>query len=178
MHIQQARTYKIENIQPPAQNFYAALMQTGQNWSRYWGDDGAYQKGANIWGARFTDNGDGTVTDTLTGLMWVRDPWSLFSWQMSWYDAVNNCENLDYAGYQDWRLPNVIELESLINYAYCYLCIDQMWFWNIQQNWYWSSTVYAPYDYYIWMVYFGDGQRSYADRDMTYNYIIPVRGGQ
>ena len=45
MHIQQARTYKIENITPPPQNFNAGLLKTGQTYSRSWGDDAMYQKG-------------------------------------------------------------------------------------------------------------------------------------
>ena len=186
MHIQQARTYKIENITPPPQNFNAGLLKTGQTYSRSWGDDAMYQKGIGPSGSRYNDNGDGTVTDNLTGLMWVKDPSELYGpWgypgspnMMNWYDALNNCENLDYAGYSDWRLPNIRELESLINFGAYGNVIDTYYFPNAQSSGYWSSTLCESYDYYVWLVYFYDGYRTNGGRDYYYtNYVRPVRGG-
>ncbi len=186
MHIKQARTYKIQNIQPPDQYFNAGLAKTGQTWSRYYGDDATYQKGVPPPGSRFTDNGDGTVTDNLTGLMWVKDPSELGgSWgypgspnQMNWYDALNNCENLEYAGYSDWRLPNILELESLVNFGVYGIVIDTYYFPNAQPSGYWSSTLFEQYDYYVWLIYFSDGYRTNYPRDYSYYYYVrPVRGG-
>ena len=63
------------------------------------------------------DNGDGTATDPATGLMWQIEPTS--GSNMHWYpglsdSAVTFCQNLSYDGYNDWRLPDIWELRSLI----------------------------------------------------------------
>jgi hypothetical protein len=60
----------------------------------------------------YKDNGDGTVTDASTGLMWQQDGLT----NKSWEQALSYCENLSLAGYSDWRLPTVKELRSLKNY--------------------------------------------------------------
>lgn len=63
---------------------------------------------------QFTDNGDGTVTDQATGLMWQQaDNGEGLLWQ----DALSYAEGLDFAGYTDWRLPNAKELQSLLDYS-------------------------------------------------------------
>lgn len=62
----------------------------------------------------FIDNGDGTIIDKATGLTWMQtDSGS----GMVWEDALNYCESLEYAGYNDWRLPNVKELQSIVDYS-------------------------------------------------------------
>lgn len=65
----------------------------------------------------FTDNGNGTITDAATGLMWAQDDsGSGMNWQdaLAWVQARNATKHL---GYTDWRLPNAKELQSLLNYA-------------------------------------------------------------
>jgi hypothetical protein len=62
----------------------------------------------------FVDNGNGTISDNATGLMWQQDD-SVTSY--NWSDALTYCENLATAGYDDWRLPNVKELQSLVDYG-------------------------------------------------------------
>ena len=62
----------------------------------------------------YTDNGDGTVTDNATGLMWVQDDTGE---GMIWEDALSIAEGSEYAGYSDWRLPNVKELQSIVDYT-------------------------------------------------------------
>ena len=61
----------------------------------------------------YKDNGDGTVTDLNTGLMWQKTP--DFT-KMSWYEAKEYAENLELAGYEDWRMPTIKELYSLIDF--------------------------------------------------------------
>jgi len=61
----------------------------------------------------FVENGDGTVTDLSTGLMWQQE--KADSIRMKWGDALSYCEGITLGGYSDWRLPNVRELESLID---------------------------------------------------------------
>jgi len=62
----------------------------------------------------FVDNGDGTITDTATGLMWMKED---NGEGLLWEDALNYAEELDYAGYSDWRLPNAKELQSIVDYT-------------------------------------------------------------
>ena len=73
---------------------------------------------------RFTDHGDGTVTDNCTGLMWqkessdVNDDGNIdTSDQLEWCDALAHCAKLTFAGHDDWRLPNVRELQSIVDYG-------------------------------------------------------------
>ena len=62
----------------------------------------------------FADNGDGTVTDSATGLTWTQDD---SGEGLNWADALAYCEGLDFAGFDDWRLPNVKELQSIVDYS-------------------------------------------------------------
>ena len=80
------------------------------------GQDGEFQKGMTWPHPRFTDHGNGTVTDNLTGFMWTKDAQQIKGTK-KWNDALIRCNNFDFAGYTDWRLPNVRELLSLIDYG-------------------------------------------------------------
>lgn len=62
----------------------------------------------------FFDNGNGTITDNSTGLMWMQNDNGA---PMLWENALSYAENFSYAGYSDWRLPDVKELQSLIDYS-------------------------------------------------------------
>lgn len=62
---------------------------------------------------QFVDNGDGTISDLATGLMWTRADSAR---PMNWRDALAWAENLRAAGHDDWRLPNAKELQSIVNY--------------------------------------------------------------
>jgi hypothetical protein len=64
----------------------------------------------------FVDNGDGTITDQASGLMWQKDD---SGEGMLWEDALEYCENLELAGYSDWRLPNAKEMQSIVDYSRC-----------------------------------------------------------
>lgn len=64
--------------------------------------------------SRFKDNGDGTVTDVLTGLMWQQGE----NERMDWYSALKSCKEMKLAGHSDWRLPNLKELNSILNLDY------------------------------------------------------------
>ncbi len=69
------------------------------------------------------DNGDGTVTDHATGLMWMKgDSGQLKAGtkrdgKLNWQEALAWAEGLEYAGYSDWRLPNAKELHSIVDYT-------------------------------------------------------------
>jgi len=62
----------------------------------------------------YSDNGDGTITDNTTGLMWQQTPGNT---GLSWQDAVDDCESLILAGYDDWRIPTLKELFSISDFA-------------------------------------------------------------
>ncbi len=120
------------------------------------GDDGTYQKGAPDSGPpennlRYQDNLDGTITDNVTGLMWVRDPSPT---TMNWESAVTYCENLDYAGHNDWRLPNINELFSILSQR-DEDPVEKYMFFRFTIPFYtvcWSSTTFAREPVKVWCI--------------------------
>jgi len=64
----------------------------------------------------FVDNENGTITDEATGLMWMQED---SQEGMNWEAALSYAENYEFAGYSDWRLPNVKELQSILDYTRC-----------------------------------------------------------
>ncbi len=62
----------------------------------------------------FVDNGDGTISDLATGLMWQKDDSKK---GMDWRNALAYAENLKLANHEDWRLPNAKELQSIVDYS-------------------------------------------------------------
>lgn len=95
----------------------------------------------------FTDNVDSTITDNATGLMWMQNDSKS---AMNWEDALNYAENLEYAGYSDWRLPDVKELQSIVDYTRS-PAIDPLFnctqitneAGEVDYPFYWSSTTHA-----------------------------------
>jgi pimeloyl-ACP methyl ester carboxylesterase len=130
--------------------------------------------------AAFVDNGNGTVTDTSTGLMWqqdtARDGEGNYD-PMNWEEALAYCESRTLGGHTDWRLPTIKELRSLVDYSRYNPAINTAFFPNTVSCSYWSSTTDALSTVYAWGVdfdYGGDGWdgRSYG------SYVRAVRGGQ
>jgi hypothetical protein len=86
------------------------------------GQDGELQKGLV---ASFTDNGDGTITDNRTGLMWeklsddgsIHDKDDAYLWAAAFSVKIATLNSTAFAGYTDWRLPNIKELQSLSNFG-------------------------------------------------------------
>ena len=87
------------------------------------------------------DNGNGTVTDNRTGLIWQQGE----PGYMSWGEALSYCEGLSLGGHSDWRLPNVRELESLTDDSRYYPAMDTSFFPDAHSSYYWSSTTDADY---------------------------------
>ncbi len=74
-----------------------------------------YVRGNTNYGTnQFVDNGNGTITDNATGLMWMQNDNGN---GVLWKDALSYAENFTYAGYSDWRLPDVKELQSIVDYT-------------------------------------------------------------
>jgi hypothetical protein len=155
----------------------AAVPKTGQTSVYRTGDDGTYQKGVALPSSRFTDNGDGTVTDNLTKLMWTKNA-SIWGTE-TWNTAVDNCEGYSLAGHSDWRLPNLRELQSLIDYSrYSPALPSGHPFTGVQSSYYWSSTTGARNTAYAWSVYLDDGLVYDSLLKSSSRYVWPVRGGQ
>ena len=151
--------------------------KTGQTASERTGDDGDLQKGVSWPSPRFTGDGTGVITDTLTGLMWTEDAY-LPGAKKSWNDAIDYCNSLSHGGYDDWRLANVGELFSLIDWSQSSPALPSGHpFDNVQSSFYWSSTTYADSTSYAWCVSLGNGDAGYDSKTSTY-YVWPVRGGQ
>ena len=99
----------------------------------------------------FIANGDQTVTDLSTGLMWQQDMQTF----MSWVDAIAYCEELTLAGYNDWRLPSINELQSIVDYNRYHPSIDTEYFFN-NGGIIWSSTSIS--DSLAWCIFSDTGK--------------------
>ena len=122
-----------------------------------------------------TLNGDGTVTDTSTGLMWQQTgPESSRTWE----EALAYAEGLVFAGYDDWRLPNARELQSIVDYSEYLTAVNTSFFPNCRPSYYWSSSPSAYYLFSAWTVNFNAGYVSYYNKTDDHCYVRAVRGGQ
>ncbi len=130
---------------------------------------------------RFTDNGDGTITDKEQKVIWVKDATALkgFENTMTWQDVKEKCENLSFAGYNSgWRMPTVEELRSIVDYARH----DPAWntdvFAGKHDNWYWTRTECSWNKDAAWCVcsYYGGVLSSFGKGNR--HYVRPVRSCQ
>jgi len=130
----------------------------------------------------FTDNGDQTVTDNVTGLMWQRNTQDADLDQngtTTWREALAYCESLQLAGHTDWRLPNRMELLSLVEHSQSpALGIQDDNLAGILFPHYWTSTTNIWHPWRAWLVDFTDGKLQ-SQAKSTYNgQVRAVRGRQ
>ena len=186
---------------------FALIPNTGQTTFYATGDDGHLQIGVEWPNPRFTDNGDGTVTDNLTDLVWLKDANCIstnypgfdndeiagngeVTWQhaLDFVAGINDGKYSDCgAGFTDWRLPNINELASLVHKGYYKPAVPNrggtgQWsegdsFSSVQGAYYWSSTTGASYPLYAWSVYMDNGSMLQYYKSWD-SYVWPVRGGQ
>ncbi len=131
--------------------------------------------------ADYTDNGDGTITDNDTGLMWMKQSADIDNDNisdaidfMSWKDALIYCENLEYSGYTDWRLPNINELRTLVDFEKSKPGIDEEYFPKTLDR-YWSSTTAKGTPNNAWTLFFKyNGVWDYAEK-LELNSVRAVR---
>ena len=144
-------------------------------------EDGSMQCGEAWLNPRFTDNGNGTITDKMSGLVWIKNlvPHGAAN---DWSNSLSSSENLSYAGKTDWRLPNVRELLSMQNWG------------KPAQNWLlksgftgvpselkcWSSSIDPASASKVWGVYFNYSISIIEKNSNQYtadSYWWPVRSG-
>ena len=174
--------HQYENPCPP--NGPGPVPQTGQTTSYNLGDDGEFERGVEWPNPRFTDNGDGTVKDNLTGLIWLKHA-NCFD-QRAWEEALSDCNGLsagwcgltDGSSAGDWRLPNHKELYSLTDAGSDNPTLPSGHpFINVQSTNYWSSTTCVGSTVSAWYVEMGSGILGNFDK-ASQVYVWPVRGGQ
>ena len=177
------------------------LPATGQTTSYATGDDGDLQAGIPWPEPRFTDNANGTVTDNLTGLIWLQDANCAATFggvtkttTLTWADALTWSNSLKgdatgtLCGLKDgstagqWRLPNIIELESLVNGQAFPVAtwLNSQGFSGVRDSdggAYWSSSTYAYDTGSAGGVGMISGRVGHDPKNFTY-YVWPVRGGQ
>jgi hypothetical protein len=133
-------------------------------------------------GTRYVDNGDGTVTDSATGLMWTKNA---YHGPMNWYDAMTYCDSVTVGGYSNWRLPSVAQDGGAAE-------LDTLFRANGDPNGEWEGhegtpftnvQEYPPYwtdksydENRAWTVDMYDG-RVYESWKASSNPVWPVRGG-
>lgn len=134
--------------------------------------DGDLQNGVTL---SYTDNTDGTITDNATGLMWQKcsdgqDSLTCAGAANSFlFDdgngngspAINYCEGLSLATHTDWHLPNIKQLQSIVDYGNVDPAIDTNYFPNTSSANYWSSTAYEYSTISVWIADFDDGSVDY-----------------
>ena len=135
---------------------------------------------------RFVDHGDGTVTDTRTGLMWVKNGWRMdFFSALKWEEARDRCSEFSLAGHNDWRLPSIKEWMGLIDRNRQYpAVVSPNPFENIIAHMpYWSGTEYrykinsplgrrVPLETYTVMLYAGT---VHHQKKTGRAFVMPVR---
>lgn len=165
----------------------APVPKTGQTGSYVAGDDGDLERGVKWATPRFKDNGDGTVTDNNTGLMWLKNANCIQTnypgfdadetagdGKVSWQHALDFVAGINAgtypacgSSYTDWRLPNIRELHSLIDFGWISPALSNTigtghWadddpFTGYTPSYYWSSTTHANNTDNAWMVHFSHG---------------------
>ena len=150
-------------------------------------NDVGYPRGAGSWAnynaTRFTTAepvaGQVVVTDNATGLMWVYNANGAGCFSggtKTWTQAITSAESLTFAGYSDWRLPNINELISIVDYGRYNPAITPNYFRNTKAAYYWSSTTYTSNSGFAWYIEFYNGYASGVTKANSY-YVRPVRGG-
>lgn len=138
--------------------------------------------------ARFVDNGDGTVTDSKTDLVWKKCVEGLSgeacaegeATVLNWGEALlymSEHNKQGDLGYTDWRLPNIRELSTLVETRCMNPAINEEVFPGTPAGHVWTSSPYHFYTHYSWYVDFGHGSANYDERIRDKGLRL-VRNGQ
>ncbi len=155
------------------------VQKTGQTVSYATGDDGDLQRGVPWPKQRFVDHGNGTVTDRGTGLMWLKDA-NQVGTEMDWFGALKVCNDLVFAGHDNWRLPNVREILSIVDFGAHHLAISEGHpFTNLTSSIpYWSSTTSIPHTSQAWAVNLANGDLKRRNKSKNSFQVWSVRRGK
>jgi hypothetical protein len=157
--------------------------------------DGEIQAGATL---AYIDNGDGTVTDVNTGLMWeklsddgsIHDKDTTYVWDNAFAVKVATLNSGTFAGYNDWRVPNRRELESIVNLenvspsvsaafntACAPACTVLTCSCTVVSGPYWSSSTVASGPHFAWRVSFSAGFGDAGNKSGFLSFVRAVRAG-
>ena len=144
----------------------------------FYGQDAQYAKEGYCYPQSFTVktvSGQNIVVDNNTGLEWQQKiPEDSFTWD----DAVSYCENLSYAGRNDWRVPSPQELLTIVDNSTYAPSIDNVYFPNTPSQHFWSSYTYISDTDNAWYVKFNYGSvGNYSPKTNNY-YVRCVRGNE
>ncbi len=130
-----------------------------------------------LFGAYLRDDVSQSVYDDIADLAW-QDNDVVASKKRKWSAAVGDCENLDFAGVQDWRLPDIYELYSIVDLNAYDPAITQSFFHNTASYHYWSLHADVNKPGNVWAVDFKQGSvKSYATGN-NYRNVRCVRSGR
>jgi hypothetical protein len=161
------------------------------------GQDGEFQAGGAL---SYTDNGDGTITDTNTGLTWEKKTLAgsasteihhvdrTYTWDNAFAVHIAGLNSAAFGGHTDWRLPNVRELQSIVNYARATPSVSPAFNTGCSAICsvvdcsctapvaHWSSSTLADNPMGAWLVTFGNGTVFAFGKTNVFG-VRAVRGG-
>ena len=116
------------------------------------------------------------LNDSKTGLTW-QDNSAVKETKMTWQDAMSYCSELNLGGYSDWRLPNIKELQSIVDISRYKPAIKKGFKYVSTSDYFWSSSVYVSNTKSAWIVGFESGLTDNYSKTDKY-YVRCVRGRQ
>jgi hypothetical protein len=127
------------------------LPDTGENtsYTSTFGEDNDYNFNTPF----FIINANGTVTDTVTQLMWQQTEGA----EMTYANAKIYCDTLTLGGYTDWRLPNAHESFSILNHQYANPSLDLTVFSPTSAEYWWTGTLQSNDSNKVWVTNAGGG---------------------
>lgn len=134
------------------------------------------RKPAKVILGRFIDNADGTITDLETKLMWAKemhDSGCNGGKTIRWQDAIQHAKAVSLAGYSDWRLPQISELVSIVDFKQLSPAVYSV-FPNTPCGYFWSATAYKSDSRGAWVVGFDTGRVNGDDKNEFF-YVRYVR---
>ncbi len=164
-----------DSPRPPDPGMVYLLSDTGQTlgYPGTIGDDSTHNGNSQNFVDSTTDNS--IVIDINTKLMWEKKNNTN---KFSWAGAGSHCDSLTTGGYSDWRLPDIKELLSIVNYGTSNNPAIDSIFLDTEANYYWSSTVYHPDQTEALAIDFGtsspsaDGYGDYENRPISYDFYV------
>lgn len=136
--------------------------------------------------ANFTDNGDGTVRDKSTGLIWMRcalgQTWDGITCTgnavaYTWQQALQQADDYTFAASSDWRVPSVKELASILENACNFPAINLRVFPQTPTKKFWTASTYADENIRVWLVDFDFGAPNKGSKGESWTYVRLVRSG-